>query len=1057
MAVCLNCGQENPERFRFCGACAAPLEAKAVSPQEARKTVSIVFCDLTGSTALGERLDSESLREVMDRYFTHMRDVLERHGGIVEKYIGDAVMAVFGLPRVREDDALRAVRGTWEMRQALRDLNRELEHDWNITLSNRTGVNSGEVVVGDALTRQRLITGDAVNVAARLQQAAAPGEVLIGEAIYRLVKDAVEVEPVEPLALKGKSKPMPAFRLVDIKGRMPATTPRLDTPLVGREDELEALLASFEHSVEHKRLYVTTVLGDAGVGKSRLVSGAVSRLGPRVRMLHGRCLSYGESISFWPLAETIRSGAEISDDDSLATARSKVVTMLAGQNEVEEIAERLLSLIGLGSNSFPIEETFWASRKTFETIAKSMPLIVLFEDIHWAEPTFLDFIDYLAEFCDQASILVICGARPELLEKRSEWMEGRPNASLIALKPLTPHETKSLLDNLLGSSRLSDSAASRITRSAQGNPLFVEQIVSMWVEDGVLRRHHGQWVITSSAASFAVPPTIFALLEARLDRLEQEERSVIAAASVVGETFYRGAIDVLCSPELVSSVAVNLASLTTKELIHPGGATLGDEEVFTFQHVLIRDAAYQGILKKTRAELHERFAFWLEGTVGERIKEYEAILGHHLEEAYWRISELGLENDRTRSLAAQAARWLSAAGRRAYGVGDMPAAVNLLNRSTSLLPPTTSERIELLLMVGTALVEVGELTRGGDVFADVIEEARAAGNRRLEQHALIERAGTRSWTGGERERRELKAVVDTAVRVLEEHEDDAGLARAFKWLAELHNASGQQGARAAALQRALTHAKAAGDESQRMEILSYLTAAIAQSPVSVEEGIQRCEEHLEDLGNRSVEAGILADIASLRGRQGNFEAARELLERSRAIFHELGLQWAVARQSQLEGELEMLADNPAGAEDKLKSGCAIFEAMGESGRLWTVQALLAEAVYRQGRYEEAERYARATPHGEGDDEMAMSVLAKVMARRGSIEAEALARRAVEGLKKTDVLDWQANALMDLAEVHCLTGKSEDALPVLEEAIRLYDLKGNIVSAGKARKLVGILP
>lgn len=355
--VCPQCGQGNPDGFYFCGACGKPLTTKPPLAEEARKTVTVLFSDLVGSTALGERLDSESLREVMDGYFTEMKDVLERHGGIVEKYIGDAIMAIFGLPRAHEDDALRAVRAASEMGTALSSLNADLERYWDVTLSNRTGINTGEVVVGDSASGQRLATGDAVNVAARLEQAAPAGHVLIGESTYRLVRDAVQVEVIDPLKLKGKSGPLTAFRLIEAV-RDTSVSRRLNAPMIGRESELRLIQAAFRNAVAYSTSQVVTVLGDAGAGKSRLVEEAVNQLGAAARTLRGRCLSYGEGITFWPVAEIVRQGARISDNDSASVARSKLLTALRGQEDTTAVFNCIASLMGLASTSITIEELF---------------------------------------------------------------------------------------------------------------------------------------------------------------------------------------------------------------------------------------------------------------------------------------------------------------------------------------------------------------------------------------------------------------------------------------------------------------------------------------------------------------------------------------------------------------------------------------------------------------------------------------------------------------------------------------------------------------------------
>ena len=405
--ICPNCGEENPPRFRLCGFCGTGL-APELPPQEVRKTVTIVFSDLKGSTSLGETLDSESLREVMNRYFDEMRAVLERHGGTIEKFIGDAVMAVFGLPKLHEDDALRAVRAAADMREALARVNDEFERVWGVRLTNRTGVNTGEVVAGDPTTGQRLVTGDAVNVAARLEQAAPANDVLVGDLTYRLVRDAVEVEDVEPLELKGKAERVPAYRLVSVLDRAEGFARRQDAPLVGRERELAELQARYREAVDARACRLVTLLATPGVGKSRLSEEFLRSLAAEAVVIRGRCLSYGEGITFWPLAEAVRQAASIRGDDPPEDALAKLASLARDG----DVVARLASALGLSTIGYGVEEIFWATRRLFEELGRRRPLVVLFDDIHWASPTFLDLLEHLLDTIEGAPVLVLCPARP---------------------------------------------------------------------------------------------------------------------------------------------------------------------------------------------------------------------------------------------------------------------------------------------------------------------------------------------------------------------------------------------------------------------------------------------------------------------------------------------------------------------------------------------------------------------------------------------------------------------------------------------------------------------
>jgi class 3 adenylate cyclase len=633
-------------------ACGAPLAAEAAR-QDVRKTVTVLFSDVVGSTPLGERLDPETLRRLMSRYFDRMKAVVERHGGTVEKFIGDAVMAVFGIPAVHEDDALRAVRAASEMREALADLNRELERDHGVTVEARTGINTGQVVAGDPSRGQTLATGDAINTAARLQQAAAPGEILLGAPAFRLVRDGVKVDTMEPLELKGKEGAVEAFRLRDVLPEAEAITRRLDSPMVGRDRERQVLRLAFDRAVEEKTCHLVTVLGAAGVGKSRLIEEFLGSLSDDVTVLRGRCVPYGEGITFWPVAEVVRSAGGIGEEEPAEDARAKLRALCEGEEDAEVVFERVAQVLGLTADSAVPEETFWAIRKLLESLARRSPLVVVFDDIHWAEPRFLDLMEHLADFSRDAPLLLVCLSRQELLDHRPGWGGGKVNATSMLLEPLNEAECDLLMENILGRARLSEEARDRIVEAAEGNPLFVEEMLSMLIDEGLLVRQNGDWVPTSDLSTVTVPPTIQALLAARLEQLEGEERAVIQRASVVGRVFYRGAVAELSPEPTRQAVGAHLATLVRRELIRPHATEFSDE-TYRFRHILIRDAAYEAMPKETRAELHERFAGWLEAKAGERLREYEEFLGYHLEQAHRYRAELGPLDEHGRALGVRA-------------------------------------------------------------------------------------------------------------------------------------------------------------------------------------------------------------------------------------------------------------------------------------------------------------------------------------------------------------------------------------------------------------------
>ncbi|MDP9207427.1 MAG: AAA family ATPase, partial [Actinomycetota bacterium] len=679
VTVCPVCGEPNPARASFCLNCGSQLPAAGAASRPARKTVTVVFTDLAGSALTGQRLDPESLAVVMARWFDHMRSLFERHGGRVQKFVGDAVVAVFGIPVVNEDDALRAVRAAAELGGDLGRLNAELERDWGVTLQVRTGVNTGEVVTGDPAIGDALVLGDAVNVAARLEQVAAPGEVLLGQSTYRLVRDAVSAERVTPLHLKGKGAPVDAYRLGQVDPGAPGHARRQDAPIVGREPELGLFTWVYERVVSTASSHLLTVLGPAGVGKTRLVTEAVAGL-PGATVLRGRCLSYGEGITYWPVAEIVRQAAGIADTDPPAGATAKLRQLLdtgpEGSGEPrrgapedrdrERVATRVAQLIGLDPAPAPAEEAAWAFRRLLELLAARGPLVVVLDDLHWAEPGLLDLVEHVADYGRGAPILLVAMARPEFLEDRPGWAGGKLNATTMLLEPLGDTEATQLLTTLAGPTVLPEAAARRISGAADGNPLFLEELLAALVEEGRLRRQDGRWV-ADDLGDLRLPPSIQALLTARLDRLEDAERAVLERAAVAGQVFDQSAVVELSPPSVRTQVPARLQALVRRELLRPARARLAGDQGFQFRHLLLRDATYDSIPKQARADLHELFAVWGERTAGARLREIEEIVGYHLEQAWRYRVELGIVDERNQRLAAAAARHLGAAGRRALG------------------------------------------------------------------------------------------------------------------------------------------------------------------------------------------------------------------------------------------------------------------------------------------------------------------------------------------------------------------------------------------------------
>jgi len=1060
-SLCRRCGGENALTAVKCSRCGSAALAKPIAGGETRKVVTVLFSDITGSTAIGEKLDPESVRLVMSRYFEQMKLVLERHGGTVEKFIGDAVMAVFGVPQAHEDDALRGVRAAVEMRKALNDLNEEIRPAWGVTIVTRTGVNTGEVVAGDPRHGQAFVVGDPVTVAARLEQSAPPGAILIGESTFDLVRDAVVADAIEPMMVKGKEEPVPAWSVKDLVPGAAGWSRRLDSPIVGRERELVALDEAFQLVHAQKRPHVITIMGPAGVGKSRLAEQFLFPLGGRATVLRGRCLSYGDGITFWPVLEVIQEAAGITPQNSPDEARNKLTRLLEGAEEAEAIRERLAALLGLGEATPAMLETFWGVRRLFETLAGRNPLVVRFDDVDWGEPVFLDLLEYLASSIRESPVLMLCLARPELLETREHWMAGRANASLVQLELLSTDETEHLIRNLLGGAELVEDARQRISEMAEGNPLFVEETLRMLVDDGALQPENGHWKLAKDLATIQIPATIQQLLAARLDRLEQEERAVIERASVVGRVFWWSAVTALAPEQLRPAVGPQLQSLTRKELVRHDFSDVGLGEAYRFSHILIRDAAYAAIPKATRADLHQRLAAWIEEALRERPGEYDEIVGYHLEQAHRALTDLGMMGDEVRELGRRAAVPLAAAGLRAFARGDMPAAASLLGRAAVLRTREDPERLQLLPPRAVALMETGDFPRFQEVVTEADEAAAASGDPGLQANVAILGLWIRLFTNpagwAEVAHREAMRVIS----VFEELKDEQGQAGGWSVLGLVHTMKAQFSSAETAWEQAAEFARQANDRRNELESLAWVPLAVWAGPTQPKEAQDRLDEVVSRAsGDKKVLATALFMRAPFEAGAGRTEEARDLLARARAILQEVELTlWIAGPLAQVAGWVELIIGDAEAAERELRSGYETLLQIGDVAWLSTTVAILAETVYRQGRYEEAEELTGISEQTAAPDDVYSQVLwrgvrAKVIARRGDLEAaEGVAREAATLAAPSDFLHLRSFALMSLSEVLRMAAKGDEAGAATEDAIDLFEQKGNDVEAAGARALL----
>jgi class 3 adenylate cyclase/tetratricopeptide (TPR) repeat protein len=1008
---------------------------------DTRKPVTILFNDVAGSTNLGERFEPETVRQVMARYFEVVSRVCQRHGGTVEKFIGDAVMAVFGIPTAKEDHALRAVKAATELREALARLNEELGQEFGVRIETRTGINSGEVVAGDPAGGQALVTGGAVNVAARLEQAAGAGEILIGDATRRLVPDAVEVESVDALEVKGRTEPVPAWRLLDVASGPAVFERSTDTPMLGRKEELARLRETFEGIARERTAHRFMVLGPAGIGKSRLAQELRAAIGDEAQVLMGRCLPYGEGITFWPLADIVRQAA----GDEPRAAIAKVVE---GTEHAELIPERVMQAVGLSEGGGGGEDLAWALRRFFEALARQRPLVLVFEDLHWAEPPLLDLIEDLADRTHDAPLMLLCLAREELLEERPGWARSDRNASALTLEPLTDSDTRVLIDELLPNAAIADEVRSQLVERAEGNPLFVEQMLALLREQG------------GAGEGIVIPPTIHGLLAARLDRLSAEQLAVIGAASVVGKEFWRAAVLALSRDHDPSRIDGALEALMRKELVQPDHSSLADEDGFSFRHGLIHDAVYESVTKSTRADLHERFAGWLEDGYRHRLIELEPIVGYHFEQAYHYRTELGPVDEKASVLAQRGASRLASAGSRAARAREDTAAANLLSRASELLPADARERLELLPSIGEALEGSGNHAKAAEVYDEALRRVGSTPHRGVEGYARVRQAGVRFLLDPEAGADEIAAEAERAIAILEEVGDERGLAEAWRLVGEARNSEGRAAEGRRALERALTYITPDVEPRSWNAILFEIGMCLLDGPFPLQEASRFAEERLEFArarGFRGLEADMLHVLGASEGRRGRFAPAREKLSISTEISEELGLRYMAQWSKRSLGHLELAANDPEAAERALRWSYEVLVETGLKSSLGETVVPLAEALYAQDRYDEAQQFLEAIKDewASGDASVRaprLAVRAKLLAVEGWDKlAERTARHGVRLVRGTDWVCLQADALLALAEVLRLSGREHEAVPVLREALPIAETKGYGAAASRARQ------
>jgi class 3 adenylate cyclase/tetratricopeptide (TPR) repeat protein len=966
--------------------------------REQRKVVTVLFCDLVGSTALGESTDPEALRARMRRYFEDLRVILERHGGSVEKFVGDAVMAVFGIPVSHEDDALRAVRAAAEMREAI------AAHG----LEARIGINTGEVVVGGE--GETLVTGDAVNVAARLEQAAPNGEILIGARTRALVRDAVRVEELEPLALKGKSRPVEAHRLVEVLDDAAPIARNLSAPLVGRERERQRLRRAFEDAVADRTCQLFTLLGPAGMGKSRLVADFLERVGAEADVLRGRCLSYGEGITYWPLVEMlVRLGI---DPESVVASTPA--------------------------------ETRVAFRKLLEARAADRPQVAVIDDLQWAEPEFVDLVEHVADLSRDAPIFLLCIARNELLDTRPDWGGGKLNATSLLLEPLGADDCETLIENLLGERDLGSDARERITAASGGNALFVEEMVAMVRESG-------------DGDRLAVPPTITALLQARIDALDPELRVVLERAAIEGEVFHVGAVADLVPDAARSALDEHFAGLVRKDLVRPDRSLIAGQDAYRFRHLLIREAAYAAMPKELRAQLHERHAEWLGRTADESAFELDEIVGYHLEQALVLRQELGMRDD---ELATRAAARLLAAGTRALGRADHAAAGGLLQRAVAVRSADDRMHLQAMFQLARVFMRRGEFERADSQLLETIELARAVGDQgilaraRLGYNSLRVRVDSSATVEDE-----LARALEIA-ESLEGSDELAALVTAYTEVGTCKFQLGRAGEGEVDLERAAGLAREMGDVVLLREVMGARLRPAGWGPMPAPEGVALCEGLLAAHdANAALTAQALQILALFRAMLGDVEASRRAAADARSLLDEFDFRMHKGLYAGDIGISELIGRDLERAELELRRGHDVLVAMGDIGVRSTVDALLAEVLFLQGKHDEALELADSSRAIAAVDDLDSQprwrvARARVLSARGEHdEALALLGEAAALVEPLDFLELKGYVHDVLAEALARVDRIDDAARAAERAIAFHEQKGNVVSAARSRSVL----
>jgi class 3 adenylate cyclase/tetratricopeptide (TPR) repeat protein len=1042
MGGCAGCGTINVEAAKFCNGCGERL---AALPEPRRRFVTALFCDLVGSTGLGQRLDAEPLRRLLDRYFGVMAAAIERHGGTVEKFIGDAVVGTFGIPVAHEDDAFRAVRAALEMVEASGELEAELT-DPGLRTQVRIAINSGEVFADEGAAKRGSIGGDVYNTAARLQSAAHPGDVLVGGPAEPMLRGKVDLAPLGQVELRGKTEPVTAYRVIGVH----AVPVRMETPFVGRDRRLASLREALQDAVEARACVLVTVLSPPGVGKSRLAAAFTDTLREEATVLIGQTPSYGEGVTFAPLVELLAQAAGSPSGEAEVVA-ARLGQKLSTHRDGPAVADRIAQILGVGEAH--ASDTSWAVRRLLEILAADRPLVVVLEDLHWAEQPMLDLVDSVVERL-HGPVLVLCLARPELLERRPTWGAGKPWAMTATLPPLSSRAARRLAAVLLGKDAPVP-VLDRVCETAEGNPLYLEQLTAMLADQGYLEG--GRWVGPQDP-DVEIPTTLQALITARLDRLNPATRQVLERASIEGRRFRMPALSALATGLPSVTIEEAVAELDRRGLVEPEDEAAGQ---WRFTHALVREAAYRGVSKELRSELHEALANWIAEKDADRPDVDEAV-GRHLERALHLREEIGLRDGLSVGLAHRAGERFASAGERAFAALDFMTSRDLLGRAEGLLPERSPVRLNLLPNLGVALTETGRPGETESLLTKAIEQARTAGSEREALRALIQLQSNcvyRSPSEAEIE----TALLETraAFDALQEMGDGVALAEAAVAAEYLEWMLGRVAQAHTWTLRALEHALVAKRPREAAQAAADFVWFVVVGPLPFDrfaEVAARLPGAQDNEIRAAAEEALRAVAALARGKESSF---REHEERWRETIDRHGLSWLGATHQIAMGQVEISVGNPEQAEPRLREARATLAGFGDIWWCETVDAVLCMAIRAQDRRREFLRLADAfersvlVPDRQMVIRLSIVQASALMLRGSAADAEAAARRGLELAERTDLVPDHADALLTLADTLQARGLPGDATLARSRAAELFRAKGNLaaaVNAEHARRL-----